>query len=101
MKGERCSPVPSQALSRRNRAILGGVGKHRHEKFRSGYVVLRIDDYDFPGVPKEQLITTKELWWSEAKANAEVERLNTVNEGKRARYFAFHVYVEPEGTDHG
>jgi hypothetical protein len=60
------------------------------------YVVLRIDDYDLPGVPKEQLITTKELWWSETTANAEVERLNTVNASTGARYFALHVYVEPE-----
>ena len=72
------------------------MDKYRHKNFRSGYVVLRIDDYDVPGVPKEQLISTKELWWSETKAEAEVERLNTVNARTGARYFALHVYVEPE-----
>ena len=72
------------------------VVKHRHENFRSGYVVLRIDDYDVPGVPKEQLISTKELSWSEAKAEAEAERLSAVNARTGARYFAMHVYVEPE-----
>jgi hypothetical protein len=71
------------------------VAEYRHEGFRSGYVVLRIDDYDVSGVPKEQLISTKELWWSEAKAQAEVERLNAVaRDGYR--YLALHVYVEPQ-----
>jgi hypothetical protein len=79
-------------------AIVGLVAKYRHEGFSSGYVVLRIDDYDVSGVPKEQLISTKELWWSEAKARAEVERLNAVAKPS-ARYFALHVYVEPRLPD--
>jgi hypothetical protein len=72
------------------------VGTYRHEGFRSGYVVIRVDDYDLPGLPKEKLIAVKELWWSEEKANAEVARLNALNRPKGARYFAYHVYVEPE-----
>lgn len=70
--------------------------KYRHESFRTGYVVLRIDDYDVPGLLKEHLISTKELWSSEAKAHAEVERLNALNAKSGARYMALQVYVEPE-----
>jgi hypothetical protein len=66
------------------------VGTYRHEGFRSGYVVIRVDDYDLPGIPKEKLIAVKELWWSEEKANAEVARLNALNRPKGARYFAYH-----------
>jgi hypothetical protein len=38
------------------------VGKHRHERFRPGYAVVRIDDYDIPGIPKDQLVTVKAFY---------------------------------------
>ncbi len=39
-----------------------GVGKHRHERFRPAYAVVRIDEYDIPGIPKDHLVTVKEVW---------------------------------------
>jgi hypothetical protein len=72
------------------------VGKHRHERFRPGYAVVRIDEYDIPGIPKDQLITVKEVWSSQEQADAEVARLNAINADKSCRYFTFYAKVERE-----
>ena len=72
------------------------MGKHRHEHFRPGWAVLRIDGYDSPGIPKEQHVTVKEIWLSEEQADAEVARLNEINGDKSYRYFSFWVKVERE-----
>lgn len=72
------------------------TGKHRHERFRPGYAVVRIDEYDIPGIPKDHLVTVKEVWLSQEQADAEVERLNTVNADKSCRYLTYHVKVERE-----
>jgi hypothetical protein len=72
------------------------VGKHRHERFRPGWAVLRIDEYDIPGIPKDQLVTVKEVWLSEEQADAEVARLNEINGDKSTHYFSSEVTVERE-----
>jgi hypothetical protein len=72
------------------------VGKHRHERFRPGYAVVRIDEYDIPGIPEDGLITVKEAWSSKEQADAEVARLNAINADKSCRYFAFYTRAERE-----
>jgi hypothetical protein len=74
----------------------GVTGKHRNERFRPGYAVVRIDEYDIPGIPKDQLITVKEVWLSQEQADAEVARLNAVNADKSCRYLAYYARVERE-----
>jgi hypothetical protein len=72
------------------------VGRHRHERFRPGWAVVRIDEYDIAGIPKDQLVTVKEIWLSEEQADAEVARLNEINGDKSHRYFSYYVKVERE-----
>jgi len=72
------------------------TGKHRNERFRPGYAVVRIDEYDIPGIPKDQLITVKEVWLSQEQADAEVARLNAVNAEKSCRYLTYYAKVERE-----
>jgi hypothetical protein len=72
------------------------VGKHRHERFRPGYAVVRIDDYDIPDVPKDELITVKEVWSSQEQADAEVARLNAINADKSCRTSRSTAKVERE-----
>jgi hypothetical protein len=59
------------------------VGKHRHERFREGFAVVRIDDYDLPERAKEELVTIKEIWLTAKQAEAEAARLNALN-GRQA-----------------
>lgn len=72
------------------------MGKHRNERFRPGYAVFRIDEYDIAGIPKEQLVTIKEVWSSQEQAEAEVARLNAIKADKGCRYFALQPKVERE-----
>src|SRR3954453_22530014 len=65
------------------------TGKHRNERFRPGYAVVRIDEYDIPGIPKNQLITVKEVWLSREQADAEVAGLNAGNADKSYRYLTY------------
>lgn len=51
------------------------------------YAIVRIDEFDDSSVTLEDMITVKEVVWSIEKAEAEVSRLNELNESKRCRYF--------------
>ncbi len=59
--------------------------------------MVRIDEYDIPGIPKDHLVTVKEVWWSKEQADAEAVRLNAVNADKSVRYFTYYAKVEREG----
>jgi hypothetical protein len=73
------------------------VSKHRHERFRPAYAVVRIDGYDIAGVPKESLITVKEVWLSPEQAESEVVRLNALNADKSAHYFMQYTRLQRDG----
>ena len=49
------------------------------------YAVVRIDDYSTGAL--EDNITVKEIVWSLEEAEAEVARLNELNDSKGCRYF--------------
>lgn len=51
------------------------------------YAIVRIDEFYDLSVPLENMITVKEVVWSIEQAEAEVSRLNELNESKRCRYF--------------
>jgi hypothetical protein len=75
------------------------MSKHRSERFREAWAVVRIDNYDVPGSPKEQDVTVKEVWRTQEQAEREVERLNALwrerhPEDDSARYSAQHTRLE-------
>jgi hypothetical protein len=70
------------------------MGKHRHERFRPAFPVVRIDGDDNPEIPRESLITVKEVWLSADRAEAEVARLKELNSDKRIRYFMQYTHLE-------
>ena len=70
------------------------MAKHRNERFRPGFAVVRIDGYDVPGIPKEQLVTVKEVWSTQEQADAEVARLNALHADETIRYFTQYAKVE-------
>jgi hypothetical protein len=51
------------------------------------YAVIRVDDFHDPAVPLENKITVKEIVPSLEVADAEVARLNALNNSKGSRYF--------------
>jgi hypothetical protein len=58
---------------------------------------VRIDDYDIAGIPKESLITVKEVWLSLEQAKSEVARLNALNAEEGAHYFVQYTRLERDG----
>ena len=70
------------------------MGKHRHERFRAAFAVIRIDDYDLSEIAKESLIKVTAVWLSADQAEAEVARLNELNSDKSARYFMQYTRLE-------
>ena len=51
------------------------------------YAIVRIDEFDDSSATLEDMISVKEVVWSIEQAEAEVSRLNELNESKRCRYF--------------
>jgi hypothetical protein len=51
------------------------------------YAIVRIDGFHDQSAPLEETITVKEVVWSIEQAEAEVSRLNKLNESKGCRYF--------------
>jgi hypothetical protein len=68
------------------------MGKHRQERFRDAYAVVRIDGFHDPGAPDQFVVTVKEVWLSQEQADREVERLNALVRERHGddsiRYFA-------------
>lgn len=58
-----------------------------HSRFEHVYVVLRIDQTSVEG-PVEDCIAAVSVFRDQAKANAEIDRLNDVAHVKSARYIA-------------
>jgi hypothetical protein len=54
------------------------MGKHRHERFRDAYAVVRIDGFTTQAPQAESVVTVKEVWLSQEQADREVERLNAL-----------------------
>ena len=77
------------------------MAKHRHERFREAWAVVRIDDYDVPGSPKENDVYVKEVWLTREQAEREVDRLNELwrrdhPDSDRTKYFAEYTRLERE-----
>jgi hypothetical protein len=70
------------------------VSKHRWERFRPTYALVRLDECDIPEIPRESLITVKEVWLSADRAEAEVARLNELSSDKSAHYFMQYTHLE-------
>ena len=62
------------------------MSKHRHERFRPAWAVVRIDDYlaDLNIAPEDK-VYVKEVWLTEDEAAAEAARLNDIVADKRSR----------------
>jgi hypothetical protein len=63
------------------------VSKHRHERFRPAWAVVRIDDY-LAGreIAPEDSVYIKEVWLTADEAAAEAARLNDLAADKGSRY---------------
>lgn len=60
----------------------------RKPRYKSrAYAVVRLDHPDTTGVPLADRFTVKEVVWTEEEAEREVERLRSLNGGKRCEYF--------------
>ena len=53
---------------------------------RAAFAILRFDDFQGEGTPMENRVTVVQVRLDLAAAEAEVERLNSLNEGKGSRY---------------
>lgn len=62
------------------------MGKHRHERFRPAWAVVRIDDYLDLDLAAEEKVYVKEVWLTENEAEAETARLNALASNKSSRY---------------
>jgi hypothetical protein len=70
------------------------MSKHRHERFRPGFAVVRLDEHHIAGTPREELVYIKEVLLSEDAVVAEVARLNALNGDKGSLYFWQYTQVE-------
>ena len=59
-----------------------------------GYAIVRIDEFQSDDVSPEHKITVKRIVWSQEVAEAEVERLNSLNQEKGCRYFWQYTRVD-------
>ena len=65
--------------------------------FRPADAVVRIDGYLDAGIPKESLITVKEVWLAREEAENEVARLNALNADEGTYYFVQYTRLERDG----
>lgn len=63
-----------------------------------GYAIIRVDEFQGEEITSENRITVKRVVWSEEVAQAEVERLNSLNQHKGCRYFWQHTRVDRRNT---
>jgi hypothetical protein len=71
----------------------------RTEQFEEGYAVVRVDLFQFgENIPDDwsDFVYVKEVWWTADEAQAEVDRLNSLADGKGvgSRYHWQHVRVK-------
>jgi len=72
------------------------VSKHRHERFRPAWAVVRIDDYRDIDIAPEEKVYIKEVWLTRDEAAAEAARLNGLAENKGARYVVHYTRLARE-----
>jgi hypothetical protein len=77
------------------------MSKQRSDRFQEAWAVVRIDNYDVPGSPKESDIVVKEVWLTEQQADREVGRLNALwaerhPDNDSTKYFAQYTRLERE-----
>lgn len=70
----------------------------RTEHFEQGYAVVRVDLFQFTNpMPDDwsEYVKVKEIWWTVEEAEAEVDRLNALDDekGGGSRYHWQHVRV--------
>ncbi len=74
---------------------------HTHKERDEVYAILRWDGFHSADAPPEVLVTVKEIVRSRKLAEAEVARLNALNEGKGCRYWWEQTRLFPEGRSAG
>jgi hypothetical protein len=73
------------------------VSKHRHERFRPAWAVVRIDDFlDHLELPPEDQVYVKEVWLTEEEAASEAARLNALVADKGSRYVVHYTRLARE-----
>jgi hypothetical protein len=72
------------------------VSKHRHERFRPAWAVVRIDDYLDLDIAPEDKVYVKEIWLTEEEAAAEAARLNALSTDKSSRYVVHYTRLARE-----
>jgi len=72
-----------------------------HKERDQVYAVLRWDAFQAPDSTPEVQVTVKEVVRSRELAEAEVVRLNALNEGKQVRYWWQRTRFFPEGKSAG
>ena len=73
------------------------MSKHRHERFRPAWAVVRIDDFlDHLELPPEDQVYVKEVWLTEEEAASEAARLNALVADKRSRYVVHYTRLARE-----
>ena len=74
------------------------MSKHRYERFRPAWAVVRIDDYLDLDIAPEEKVYVKEVWLAEEDAAAEAARLNALaaDKGSRSRYVIHYTRVARE-----
>lgn len=63
------------------------------------YAIIRVDGFLGPAVECHDRVTVKEVVWEQEFAEAEVARLNALNERKGQLYFWQTTRVAPFGND--
>jgi hypothetical protein len=74
---------------------------HKHKEREEVFAVLRYDAFHKPETPPEIRVTVKEVVRSRELAEAEVGRLNAVNNDNDCRYWWQQTQLFPEGRSAG
>ena len=72
------------------------VSKHRNERFRPAWAVVRIDDYLHLEIAPEERVYVNEVWLTEAEAASEAARLNALAVDKGSRYVVHYTRLARE-----
>jgi hypothetical protein len=73
------------------------VSKHRHERFRPAWAVVRIEEYlTHLELPPEDQVYVKEVWLTQEEAASEAARLNALASDKGSRYVVHYTRLARE-----
>ena len=83
------------------RSLGGQTMSRTHKERQEVFAILRWDGFHTSATSPEVLVTVKEIVRSQELAEAEVARLNALNEGRNVRYWWQPTRLFPEGRSAG